>query len=241
MKLSLLSTTPLALLHMQTRLASAHYFFDTLVIDGHETASNQYIRSNTCSARYNPTKWINIRDDITPDDTDFRCNKGSFTFAPSTEMAEIQAEAGARLVMKLAVGATISITGTGTTSGTESKSQTIQFPGGYKQDDPSFTFSVWDGIKEYPMPGPELWTGSPSSTRDRDTSFVSSSSSSSGFIPSAQTGSTYAVVDYENDDHNEWNEYGSEDVDVDSYGSNYAVEGHCDAIRKKKCNKATKL
>jgi hypothetical protein len=35
----------------------------------------------------------------------------------------------------------------------------IQFPGGYKQDDPSFNFSVWGGMKEYPMPGPPVYTG----------------------------------------------------------------------------------
>ena len=111
MKLSLLSTTLLASL----QLASAHYFFDTLVIDGQETTPNQYIRSNTRPAKYNPTKWINTRDDITPDDTDFRCNKGSFTFASSTETAEIQAgaSAGTKLAMKLGVGATMQHPGPG--------------------------------------------------------------------------------------------------------------------------------
>ncbi|KAL2826164.1 hypothetical protein BJY01DRAFT_256085 [Aspergillus pseudoustus] len=41
---------------------------------------------------------------------------------------------------------------------------TIKFPGGYKQDDPSFNFSVWGGMKEYPMPGPEVWTSTSSSS-----------------------------------------------------------------------------
>ena len=58
--------------------AAAHYFFDVLVIDGQETDSLQYVRENTRTAKYNPTKWKNIRDDMTPDLTDFRCNKGAF-------------------------------------------------------------------------------------------------------------------------------------------------------------------
>ncbi|EKG19237.1 Glycoside hydrolase family 61 [Macrophomina phaseolina MS6] len=86
-------------------LVSAHYFFDTLVIDGQETQSMQYVRSNTRQAKYNPTKWKNTRDDMTPDMDDFRCNKGAFTFAGSTGTAEVKA--GSKLAMKLAVGATM--------------------------------------------------------------------------------------------------------------------------------------
>lgn len=84
---------------------SAHYFFDVLVIDGKETNSMQYVRSNTREAKYNPTKWDNIRDDMTPDKLDFRCNKGAFTFAGQTGTAEVKA--GSKLAMKLAVGATM--------------------------------------------------------------------------------------------------------------------------------------
>ena len=58
--------------------ASAHYFFDTLIIDGAESKPLQYVRENNREAKYNPTKWKNTRDDMTPDMTDFRCNKGSF-------------------------------------------------------------------------------------------------------------------------------------------------------------------
>lgn len=85
--------------------ASAHYFFDTLIIDGVETKSLQYVRENTRQAKYNPTKWKNIRDDMTPDMNDFRCNKGAFESASRTETAEVKA--GAKLGMKLAVGATM--------------------------------------------------------------------------------------------------------------------------------------
>lgn len=97
MKLSLFSAVALS------QLASAHYFFDTLVIDGKETRPNQYVRENTRPAKYNPTKWENIRDDMTPDLPDFRCNKGAFTSAGRTQTAEIKA--GSKLAMKLAVGA----------------------------------------------------------------------------------------------------------------------------------------
>lgn len=36
---------------------------------------------------------------------------------------------------------------------------TVKFPGAYKKDDPSFNFSIYGGYKEYPMPGPEVWSG----------------------------------------------------------------------------------
>ena len=85
--------------------ASAHYFFDTLIVDGAESKPLQYIRENTRQAKYNPTKWKNTRDDMTPDMTDFRCNKGTFQSASRTSTAEVKA--GSKLAMKLAVGATM--------------------------------------------------------------------------------------------------------------------------------------
>ncbi|KAH7084956.1 putative endoglucanase [Paraphoma chrysanthemicola] len=99
MKLSLLAIPVIA------QLVSAHYFFDVLVIDGKETKSLQYVRENTRPAKYNPTKWKNVRDDMTPDLTDFRCNKGAFESAARTQTAEVKA--GSKLAMKLAVGATM--------------------------------------------------------------------------------------------------------------------------------------
>jgi hypothetical protein len=87
------------------QLASAHYFFDVLVVDGQESKSHQYIRENTRPEKYNPTKWTNTRDDMTPDLTDFRCNKGAFESAGRTQTAEVKA--GSTIAMKLAVGATM--------------------------------------------------------------------------------------------------------------------------------------
>ncbi|KAJ5186231.1 hypothetical protein N7449_010995 [Penicillium cf. viridicatum] len=225
-------------------MVSAHYFFDALVIDGQE--ATEYVRSNTRPAKYNPTKWINTRDDMTPDMPDFRCNKGAFTFAGQTGTAEVKA--GSKIAMKLAVGAKIQHPGPAlvymskapTTAkeyegdgewfkiyeesvcdkskdftkdawcaydkdrlefsipanlpdgeylirpehigihgaaggeaefynscaqvkvvggGNGNPGPTVKFPGAYKKDDPSFNFSIWNGYKEYPMPGPEVWTG----------------------------------------------------------------------------------
>ncbi|KAF7587123.1 hypothetical protein BBP40_007694 [Aspergillus hancockii] len=240
MKLSLLAAAAIA------PFVSAHYFFDTLVIDGKETSPNQYVRSNTRPEKYNPTKWVNTRDNMTPDMPDFRCNKGAFTFASKTGTAEVKA--GSKLAMKLGVGATMKHPGPAlvymskapgkanqyegdgewfkifeesicdknqdiktnawctwdkdrieftipadlpdgeylirsehigvhgahdgqaefyyecaqvkiTGGGNGTPGPTVKFPGAYKKDDPSFNFSIWGGYKDYPMPGPAVWTG----------------------------------------------------------------------------------
>ncbi|PYI19614.1 hypothetical protein BO99DRAFT_432523 [Aspergillus violaceofuscus CBS 115571] len=188
-------------------LVSAHYFFNTLVIDGEETNPYQYVRSTTRPHKYNPTKWINTRDDMTPDMPDFRCNKGAFTFANQTAVAEVRA--GTNLALKLGVHATIKHPGPAFVymskapviheeavcdktkdftkeawclhvayngqaefykscahvkvvgGGNGISGPTVKFPGAYKQDDPSFNFSLYGGYKEYPMPGPEVWPGRP--------------------------------------------------------------------------------
>ncbi|CAI6334861.1 unnamed protein product [Periconia digitata] len=88
-----------------TNSVSAHYFFDKLVVDGVETKAGQYVRANTRKESYMPTKWKNPIDNITPDDTDFRCNKGAFTNAGKTQTMEVKA--GSKLGMKLGVGATM--------------------------------------------------------------------------------------------------------------------------------------
>ncbi|KAF4311024.1 Glycoside hydrolase family 61 [Botryosphaeria dothidea] len=249
-----------------TPLASAHYFFDVLVVDGQETQSMQYVRSNTCEAKYNPTKWKNTRDDMTPDLDDFRCNKGAFTFAGSTGIAEVKA--GSKFAMKLAVGATMQHPGPAlvymskapssasdyegdgewfkiyeesvcnqsgdftkdawctwdkdriefalpadlpdgeylirpehigvhgahageaefyygcaqvkvTGGGNGVPGPTVKFPGAYKSTDESFNFSIWGGYKEYPMPGPAVWTGGSIGSRITESNTTGSSSSSS--------------------------------------------------------------
>ncbi|KAH7323119.1 glycoside hydrolase, partial [Stachybotrys elegans] len=228
-------------------LVAAHYSFDVLVLDGKETRPLQYVRGNTRQAKYNPTKWKNLRDGMTPDMDDFRCNMGSFTFASKTQTAEVRA--GSKLAVKVAAGATMAHPGPAlvymskapstaqayqgdgdwfkiheeavcnpagdflnrawctfdkdrieftipaetpdgeylirpehigihgahggeaeffytciqvkvTGGGNGTPGPMVRFPGAYKKDDPSFNFSIWNGYKPYPMPGPAIWTGS---------------------------------------------------------------------------------
>lgn len=105
MKLSLLAAAAIA------QIASAHYFFELLVIDGVESKPYEFVRENTRAIKYNPTKWKNPLDNITPDDTDFRCNKGAFASAGRTGVAEVKP--GTKLAMKLGVGATMKHPGPG--------------------------------------------------------------------------------------------------------------------------------
>lgn len=35
----------------------------------------------------------------------------------------------------------------------------VKFPGAYKSSDPYATFSIWGGYKNFPMPGPAVWSG----------------------------------------------------------------------------------
>jgi hypothetical protein len=99
MKFSILAGAAIA------QLASAHYTFDVLVSEGQESRPNEFIRANTRPERYNPTKWKNTRDGLTPDMDDFRCNLGSFTNAAKTGVKEVAA--GTKMAMKLAYGATM--------------------------------------------------------------------------------------------------------------------------------------
>jgi hypothetical protein len=183
---------------------------------------------------------------MTPDLTDFRCNKGAFQSAGRTKVAEVKA--GSTYAMKLAVGATMQHPGPAqvymskapgtvqtyegdgdwfkifeegvcdksadftkeawctwdkdrieftipagtpngeylirpehialhgahdgqvefyygcaqvkvTGGGNGTPGPTIKFPGGYKKDDPSLNFSLWNGYKDYTMPGPAVWNG----------------------------------------------------------------------------------
>jgi hypothetical protein len=81
-------------------MASAHYFFDKLVVAGQ--ASPDFVRSNTRSVAYMPTKWKNTFDNTTPDSTDFRCNVGATNKGAK---ATANVKAGDSLAMTLGVGA----------------------------------------------------------------------------------------------------------------------------------------
>jgi hypothetical protein len=49
----------------------------------------------------------------------------------------------------------------------------VKFPGAYKKTDPSFNFSIYGGIKPYPMPGPAVWVGGSSAGSGNSTTPVS--------------------------------------------------------------------
>jgi hypothetical protein len=90
----------LALFASMMPMASAHYFFDKLVVNGQ--ASPDFVRSNTRPIAYMPTKWKNTFDNTTPDSTDFRCNVGATNKAAK---GTAKVKAGDSLAMTLGVGA----------------------------------------------------------------------------------------------------------------------------------------
>ncbi|KAE8153584.1 glycosyl hydrolase family 61-domain-containing protein [Aspergillus avenaceus] len=91
--------------------SEAHYIFSKLVINGEVSNDWQYIRQTTRSKAYEPTKFSNTYDDLTPNDSDFRCNLDSFTNAAKTEVAEVAA--GDTIAMRLNYDATVSHPGPG--------------------------------------------------------------------------------------------------------------------------------
>ncbi|KAH6888176.1 glycosyl hydrolase family 61-domain-containing protein [Thelonectria olida] len=93
------------------RSASAHYIFSKLVLNGVASDDWQYIRQTTRSECYMPTKFTNTFDNLTPSDSDFRCNLGSFSNAANTDVAEVAA--GDTIAMKLFYDGTIAHPGPG--------------------------------------------------------------------------------------------------------------------------------
>ncbi|KAL2070858.1 hypothetical protein VTL71DRAFT_13884 [Oculimacula yallundae] len=244
MKLSLIVAAAAA------QVASAHYFFDTNIINGQTTKNNQYIRKFTRKTWYNPIKFSNnpekdIRDGSFIDGPDARCNQGGGA-SGTTETLTIAA--GSKVTFKLGVGATMAHPGPAlvymskaagsvkeadgsgdwfkifqsgvcnksgdftstawctwdkntieatipagtpageylvrvehigvhrshvnqpehfvscmqvkvTGSGTGTPGPLVKFPGAYKSTDPYANFSVYNGFKDFPFPGPAVWTG----------------------------------------------------------------------------------
>ncbi|OJK00068.1 hypothetical protein ASPACDRAFT_28189 [Aspergillus aculeatus ATCC 16872] len=93
------------------RPATAHYIFSKLVLNGEASADWQYIRETTRSIVYEPTKYTSTFDNLTPSDSDFRCNLGSFSNAAKTEVAEVAA--GDTIAMKLFYDTSIAHPGPG--------------------------------------------------------------------------------------------------------------------------------
>lgn len=92
------------------QVASAHYFFDSVVENGVAGTSFKYIRDFTRATKYNPIKWSenpaeDIRDNSFIDGEDARCNQGAFTNAAKTDVLEVAA--GSDVTVQLGVGATM--------------------------------------------------------------------------------------------------------------------------------------
>ena len=89
-------------------VASAHYFFETNIIDGAGTQPWQYIREFTRATAFNPIKFSSnpaedIRDNSHIDSEDIICNQGAFTNAGNTDVLEVAA--GSEVRVKLGVQA----------------------------------------------------------------------------------------------------------------------------------------
>ncbi|KAG6355582.1 hypothetical protein INS49_003544 [Diaporthe citri] len=99
--------SPAAVLAL-AQVASAQYFFDSVVENGAAGTSFQYIRDFTRATKYNPIKWSenpaeDIRDNSFIDGS--RCNQGAFTNAAKTDVLEVAA--GSDVTVQLGVGATM--------------------------------------------------------------------------------------------------------------------------------------
>lgn len=97
------------------QVASAHYFFNTNIINGVTTSANKYIMASTRATAYNPIKFssnpaADIRDGSYVDGPDIRCNQGAFTNSGKTEVMTVAA--GSEVRFKLGVGATMAHPGT---------------------------------------------------------------------------------------------------------------------------------
>ncbi|KAH7390262.1 glycosyl hydrolase family 61-domain-containing protein [Cadophora sp. MPI-SDFR-AT-0126] len=253
------------------QVASAHYFFNTNIINGVTTSANKYIRASTRATAYNPIKFssnpaADIRDGSYIDGPDSRCNQGAFTNAGKTEVMTVAA--GSEVRFKLGVGATMAHPGPGlmymsrapnddvksydgsgdwfkifqegvcntnadfttdawctwdrdwiaatipkdtpsgeylvrvehigihksfqnqpehytscaqvkvTDGGSGSPGPLVKFPGAYKDTDEYANFSIYNGYKTFPFPGPAVWNGTSSSTASVPAEPVKSSTSS---------------------------------------------------------------
>ncbi|KAI6779416.1 Polysaccharide monooxygenase Cel61a 4 [Emericellopsis cladophorae] len=237
------------------QVASAHYWFDTNVIDGAAQAPGKYVRGTTRATAYNPIKFSSnpagdIRDGSFADGDDIICNQGAFSTAGNTEVLTVAA--GSDVTAKLAFGAKMEHPGPGFVymsrapgddvkaydgagdwfkvfeegvcnpsadftsdawctwgrdtitatipagtpdgeylvrfehigvhrshvnqpehytsclqvrvegGGSGTPGPTFQLPGGYKDTDDYANFSIYNGFKDFPMPGPAVWDGTSS-------------------------------------------------------------------------------
>lgn len=286
------------------QVASAHYFFDTTIVNGVTSRSNEYIRASTRAVAYNPIKFSSnppedIRDNSMFDKGDGICNQGAFTNAGKTKVLEIAA--GEELSVKLGVGAkmehpgpglaymsrapdddVVSYDGTGdwfkiyqegtcgsgdftkdawctwgkdtlsatipagtpsgeylvrfehigvhrshvnqpehyvscvqvkvTNGGNGTPGPMVKFPAAYSDKDPYANFSIYNGAKDFPFPGPEVWDGAGSSSSAPSTGSssgsessapVSSAAASASSAPSAPSNNGWGVQPADTTQHNQ--------------------------------------
>lgn len=232
------------------QVATAHYFFDTNIVNGVAEPAFKYVRQSSRATKYNPIKFssnpaADIRDGSTVDGPDIVCNQGAFASAGKTQVLTVNA--GDEIRLKLAVGATFQHPGPGMVymskapgsvkeydgsgdwfkifqegvcgngdftkdawctwdrnwiaakipkdtpngeylvraehigvhrshvnqpehyvsclqvkvqgGGSGTPGPMVKFPGAYKATDPYANFSIYNGRKDFPFPGPAVWTG----------------------------------------------------------------------------------
>jgi hypothetical protein len=78
------------------QVVSAHYWFDTNIVNGAVQPTYKYVRESTRKTKYNPIKFssnpaADLRDGSTIDGPDSRCNQGAFSNAGRTEVLTVNA------------------------------------------------------------------------------------------------------------------------------------------------------
>ncbi|KFY31971.1 hypothetical protein V493_00635 [Pseudogymnoascus sp. VKM F-4281 (FW-2241)] len=84
------------------QVASAHYWFDTNIVNGATQPVYKYVRESTRPTKYNPIKFssnppADIRDGSTIDGPDSRCNQGAFSNAGRTDVLTVTAGSEVRV------------------------------------------------------------------------------------------------------------------------------------------------
>lgn len=87
---------------------SAHYWFDTNIVNGAVQPAYKYVRESTRATKYNPIKFssnpaADLRDGSTIDGPDSRCNQGAFSSAGRTSVLTVKA--GDEIRLRLAANA----------------------------------------------------------------------------------------------------------------------------------------
>ena len=75
---------------------SAHYWFDTNIVNGAVQPGYKYVRESSRKTKYNPIKFssnpaADLRDGSTIDGPDSRCNQGAFSSAGRTDVLTVNA------------------------------------------------------------------------------------------------------------------------------------------------------